>query len=42
MPTVYAELDSSATRGSGKYICSICVYDPDEHDGVTFEDWRDP
>ena len=37
-PTVYC----------GKYVCSVCgyVYDPDEHDGVAFEDlpedWRCP
>ena len=35
-------------EASGKYICSVCgyVYDPAEHDGVTFEelpdDWKCP
>ena len=30
-------------EGTGKYICSVCgyVYDPDEHDGVAFEDLPD-
>ena len=30
-------------EASGKYICSVCgyVYDPDEHDGVAFEDLPD-
>lgn len=30
-------------EGTGKYICSICgyIYDPDEHDGVAFEDLPD-
>lgn len=38
----------SNQQSSGKYVCSICgyVYDPDEHDGVAFEDlpedWRCP
>ena len=47
-PTVLAEVDFSAARGTGKYVCSICgyVYDPAEHDGVAFEalpeDWRCP
>ena len=37
-----------AGEASGKYICSVCgyVYDPAEHDGVTFEelpdDWKCP
>ncbi len=32
-----------AAKASGKYICSICgyVYDPSEHDGVSFEDLPD-
>ena len=48
VPTVYAEVDFSAVQASGKYVCSICgyIYDPDEHDGVAFEDlpedWRCP
>ena len=47
-PTVLAEVDFSAARGTGKYVCSVCgyVYDPAEHDGVAFEalpeDWRCP
>ena len=48
VPTVYAEVDFSRQKASGKYVCSICgyVYDPAEHDGVAFEDlpedWRCP
>ena len=48
VPTVLAEVDFTKTKTSGKYVCSICgyVYDPDEHDGVAFEDlpedWRCP
>ena len=48
VPTVYAEVDFSAARASGKYVCGICgyVYDPAEHDGVAFdalpEDWKCP
>ena len=48
VPTVLAEVDFSAQQASGKYVCSVCgyVYDPDEHDGVAFEDlpddWRCP
>ena len=48
VPTVLAEVDFSAQKASGKYVCSICgyVYDPAEHDGVAFEDlpddWRCP
>ena len=48
VPTVYAEVDFSEKKASGKYVCSICgyVYDPAEHDGVAFEDlpadWRCP
>ena len=40
VPTVYAEVDFSARKASGKYVCSVCgyVYDPAEHDGVAFED----
>ena len=47
-PTVLAEVDFTEQKASGKYVCSICgyVYDPDEHDGVAFEDlpddWRCP
>jgi len=38
--TVFEEIDFSAFRSSGKYVCSVCgyVYDPAEHDGVAFED----
>ena len=48
VPTVLAEVDFSARKASGKYVCSICgyVYDPAEHDGVAFEDlpadWKCP
>ena len=48
VPTVLAEVDLSQTESSGKYVCSICgyIYDPDEHDGVAFEelpeDWKCP
>ena len=43
VPTVLAEVDFSAQKASGKYVCSICgyVYDPAEHDGVAFEDLPD-
>ena len=43
VPTVFAEVDFSAQKASGKYVCSICgyVYDPAEHDGVAFEDLPD-
>ena len=46
--TILAEVSFSETKASGKYVCSICgyVYDPEEHDGVAFEDlpddWRCP
>ena len=48
VPTVFAKVDFSDKKASGKYVCSICgyVYDPDEHDGVAFEDlpedWKCP
>jgi len=48
VPTTLAKVDFSNQEASGKYVCSICgyVYDPAEHDGVTFEDlpddWRCP
>ena len=48
VPTVFAEVDFTEKEASGKYVCSICgyVYDPDEHDGIAFEDlpddWRCP
>lgn len=48
VPTVYAEVDFTQQKASGKYVCSICgyVYDPSEHDGTAFEDlpddWRCP
>ena len=40
VPTVLAEVDFSSVESTGKYVCSICgyVYDPEEHDGVAFED----
>lgn len=43
VPTVWPEVDFSAHKASGKYVCSICgyVYDPAEHDGVAFEDLPD-
>lgn len=30
-------------EGTGKYICSVCgyVYDPEEHDGIAFDDLPD-
>ena len=48
VPTVYADVDFTAHKASGKYVCSICgyVYDPAEHEGVAFEDlpedWKCP
>ena len=48
VPTVLAQVDFSEQQASGKYVCSVCgyVYDPEEHDGVAFEDlpedWRCP
>ncbi|MBR1787198.1 MAG: MBL fold metallo-hydrolase [Paludibacteraceae bacterium] len=43
VPTVLAEANFSHKEASGKYVCSICgyVYDPQEHDGVKFEDLPD-
>ena len=43
VPTMPAEIDFAEQKASGKYVCSICgyVYDPDEHDGVAFEDLPD-
>ncbi len=43
VPTTMAEVDFSAQKASGKYVCSICgyVYDPAEHNGVAFEDLPD-
>ena len=46
--TVFAEIDFTEQETTGIYICSVCgyVYDPAEHDGVSFEDlpddWRCP
>ena len=46
--TVLAEVDFTARKSGGKYVCSICgyVYDPAEHDGAAFEelpdDWKCP
>ena len=48
VPTVLAEVSFEKKEASGNYVCSICgyVYDPAEHDGVTFEDlpedWKCP
>ena len=48
VPTVFAQVDFSSKKSSGKYVCSVCgyVYDPAEHDGVPFEelpeDWQCP
>ena len=48
VPTVWPEIDFSKMQATGKYVCSICgyVYDPAEHDGVSFEDlpadWKCP
>ena len=38
--TVLAEVDFSAQKATGRYVCSVCgyVYDPAEHDGTAFED----
>ncbi len=43
VPTVFAEMDFSEKKASGKYVCSVCgyVYDPAEHDGTAFEDLPD-
>ena len=43
VPTIWPEVDFSKKEATGKYVCSICgyVYDPDEHDGVAFEDLPD-
>ena len=46
--TIFAEVDFTQKKTSGKYVCSVCgyVYDPAEHDGVAFEDlpedWKCP
>jgi len=48
LKTKTVEVDFSESKGSGKYVCSICgyVYDPAEHDGTAFddlpEDWKCP
>ena len=48
VPTVFAEVDFSEKKASGKYVCSVCgyVYDPAENGGVAFsdlpEDWKCP
>ena len=48
VPTVFAKVDFSQQKASGKYVCTICdyIYDPAEHDGIPFEelpdDWRCP
>lgn len=48
LKTKTVEVDFSESKGSGKYVCGICgyVYDPAEHDDVTFEDvpddWKCP
>ena len=43
VPTVFAEVDFSAQKATGRYVCSICGYDydPEEHGGVAFEDLPD-
>lgn len=43
VPTKLAEVDFSERESTGKYVCSVCgyVYDPDENDGVAFEDLPD-
>ena len=43
IPTVLAEVDFTEQEASGKYVCSICgyIYDPQENDGVAFEDLPD-
>ena len=40
---LFAEVDFSEMKATGKYVCSICgyVYDPAEHDGAAFEDLPD-
>ncbi|MBP5169081.1 MAG: MBL fold metallo-hydrolase [Oscillospiraceae bacterium] len=46
--TIFAEVDLTAQKTTGKYVCSVCgyVYDPAEHGGTLFEDlpddWRCP
>lgn len=46
--TVFADVDFSVFKKTGKYVCAVCgyVYDPKEHDGVAFddlpEDWKCP
>ena len=41
--TVLAEVSFTDSAASGKYVCTVCgyVYDPEEHDGVKFEDLPD-
>ena len=41
--TIYADVDFSVFKTTGKYVCAICgyVYDPAEHGGVAFEDLPD-
>ena len=41
--TVLAQVDFTARKTTGKYVCSVCgyVYDPAEHDGTAFEDLPD-
>ena len=41
--TVLAQVDFTARKATGKYVCSVCgyVYDPAEHDGTAFEDLPD-
>ncbi|MST82748.1 MBL fold metallo-hydrolase [Bilifractor porci] len=43
VPTIWPKVDFSKKEVTGKYVCSICgyVYDPEEHDGVAFEDLPD-
>ena len=48
VPTVFEEYTFENEESTGKYVCSVCgyVYDPAEHDGVSFEelpdDWKCP
>lgn len=41
--TIFADINFSNVKATGKYVCSICgyVYDPEEHDGIAFEDLPD-
>lgn len=43
LETKQQESDYTDLEPTGKYICSVCgyLYDPDEHDGIAFEDLPD-